>query len=156
MPSLQYGTEVRLRIMISIFWLSLSVALFTYEWFKRSLRTLAIAIAVTLTAIFATLGATLSQAIWFCTLGTTLNLFLLEMGFLLGFAKDRQDETRIQDEPEHKPVTVKVIRWNRDDTAIVSYNGREIPAEKESPFIRESNLVDIVEKDGQWLIVKAL
>lgn len=141
--------------MTSIFWLSLSVVLFTYEWFKRSLQTLAITIAVTFTAIFASLGATLSQAFWFCMLGITLSLFLLEMCFFMGYAKNQRDKTHFQDESEHQPVTVKVIRWNLDDTAIVSYNGREISAEKESPFIRESNLVDIVEKDGQWLIVKA-
>lgn len=141
--------------MISIFWLSLSVALFTYEWFRRSLRTLAIAIAVTLTAILVALGATLSQAIWFCMLGITINLFLLEMCLLLGSAETTLDETHSPDRTEHAPVTVKVIRWNRDDTAIVSYNGREISAEKKSPFIRESNLVDIVEEDGQWLIVRA-
>ena len=141
--------------MISMFWLALSVILFTYEWFNRSLHTLAVTLAVTLAAIFTMMGASFSQAMSFFILAMTLNIFLVEMWASLAYVKNPQYENQADDDSEDQSVTVKVVRWNPDDTAVVLYNGREISVEKESPFIRESGLVDIVEQDGRWLIVKA-
>jgi len=140
---------------LSMFWLSLSVAIFTYEWFNRSLRTLAVALAAMLAAILSMMDATFSKTLPFFMMAMTINLFLVEMWMSLAYVENPQDEDQVQDDSGGASVTVKVVRWNPDDTAIVLYNGREISAEKESPFIRESNLVDIVNHDGHWLIVKA-
>lgn len=138
-----------------MFWLFLSVALFAWEWFNRSLRMLAVTIAATLAALVSMMGASFSQTLSFFIIEMMLNLFLVEMWTSLAYAGNPQSEDQVQDGTEGVAATVKVVRWNPDDTAIVLYNGREISAEKESPFIRESNLVDIVEHDGRWLIVKA-
>lgn len=138
-----------------MFWLFLSVALFAWEWLNRSLRTLAVTVAATLAAIVSMMGASFSQTLSFFIFETMLNLFLVEMWTSLAYARSPQHEDQAQEGPEAVSATVKVVRWNLDDTAIVLYNGREISAEKESPFIRESNLVDIVEHDGRWLIIKA-
>lgn len=101
------------------------------------------------------MGATFSQTLPFFIIAVMLNLILVEMWMSLEYTENLQHEEPALDVPAGASATVKVVRWNPDDTAIVLYNGREIPAEKESPFIRESEMVDIVERDGRWLIVKA-
>jgi membrane protein implicated in regulation of membrane protease activity len=138
-----------------MFWLLLSVALFAWEWFNRSLRMLAVTVAATLAAIVSMMGASFSQTLSFFIFETMLNLFLVEMWTSLAYVGSPQHEDQAPVGQDGASATVKVVRWNPDDTAIVLYNGREISAEKESPFIRESNLVDIVKQDGRWLIVKA-
>lgn len=138
-----------------MFWLSLSVALFAWEWFNRSLRTLAVTVAATLAALVSMMDATFSQTLSFFIFAMILNLFLVEMWMSLAYSENPPHEELAVEGSEGAVVTVKVVSWNPDDSAIVLHNGRQIRAEKESPFIRESELVDIVEHDGHWLIVKA-
>lgn len=139
-----------------MFWLFLAVAFFVWEWFNRSLRTLAVTVAATLAAMASMMDATFSQTLSFFIFETTVNLFLVEMWLSLGYAENHPHEEPAQSSSEGKTAaTVKVVSWNPDDSAIVLYKGRQIRAEKESPFIRESELVDIVEQNGHWLIIKA-
>lgn len=138
-----------------MFWLFLSVVLFAWEWFNRSLRTLAVTVAATLAAMVSMMDATFPQTMSFFIFEMTLNLFLVEMWMSLAYAENPPHEEQAGGSSEGAAATVKVVNWNPDDSAIVLYNGRQIRAEKESPFIRESEMVDIVEQDGHWLIVKA-